>query len=349
MARPASYGYEGGFPIQSEPAGRRKKLPFSAACSLSAGIRSWLACSMSKTSNAAPAAELSSELAFKKADAREALPTLAHAKIFATTKTYGWDGMYAEVGENQGWHVENMVPVGHYIAITRDTEDFHFKVRDATGNWQPVVMKHGSLWIQPANQPFSFHVDTMARWCGVIVQPAKLKALIGTDSAVEPVIGLQDEILGGVMRALTAEVLQGGNSGARFADAMLTVIATQLLRLFGAANVAPKGGITGRQLRLVMDHVDAKLEHDLAVGDLANIAGLSEAHFSRAFKQTAGMSPQKFITERRLERAKRLLADTPDSLIHIALACGFSDQAHFSRSFQQAFGVSPSALRKTFS
>jgi AraC family transcriptional regulator len=304
---------------------------------------------MSKTSSAAPAAELSSELAFKKADAREALPTLVHAKIFATSKTYGWDGMYAEVGENRGWHVENMVPVGHYIAISRDTEDFHFKVRDAAGNWQPVVMKPGSLWIQPASQSFSFHVDTMSRWCGVIVQPAKLKALIGTDSAVEPVIGLQDEILGGVMRALTAEVLQGGNSGARFADAMLTVIATQLLRLFGAANIAPKGGITGRQLRLVMDHVDAKLEHDLAVGDLANIAGLSEAHFSRAFKQTAGMSPQKFITERRLERAKRLLADTPDSLIQIALACGFSDQAHFSRSFQQAYGVSPSALRKTFS
>jgi AraC family transcriptional regulator len=303
---------------------------------------------MQKNSPAASHTELVSELNFKKTDAREALPTLAHAKIFATSKTYGWDGMYAEVGENRGWHVEDMVPVGHYIAISRDTQDFHFKVRDAQGAWQPVVMKPQSLWIQPASQSFSFHVDTMSRWCGVIVQPAKLKALIGAEAAVEPAIGLQDEILSSVMRAITAEVLQGGNSGARFADAMLTVIATQLLRLFGAANVAPKGGITGRQLRLVMDYVDAQLEHDIAVSDLAQIAGLSEAHFSRAFKQTAGVSPHKFITERRLERAKRMLADTPDSLIQIALACGFADQAHFSRSFQQVFGVSPSALRKSF-
>jgi AraC family transcriptional regulator len=302
----------------------------------------------SQTSPAVIDGQLQSELAFKKADAREATPTLAHAKIFATSKTYGWDGIYAEVGENQGWHVEGMVPVGHYVAISRDTEDFHFKVRDAQDQWQSVMMPPGSLWIQPANQAFSFHVETMSRWCGVIVQPAKLKALIGADSAIEPVIGLQDEILSNVMRAITAEVLQGGNSGARFADAMLTVIATQLLRLFGAANAAPKGGITGRQLRLVMDHVDAHLEHDVAVGDLAEIAGLSEAHFSRAFKQTAGISPHKFITERRLERAKRMLADTPDSLIQIALACGFSDQAHFSRSFAQAFGVAPSALRKSF-
>jgi AraC family transcriptional regulator len=303
---------------------------------------------MQKNSPAASHTELVSELNFKKTDAREALPTLAHAKIFATSKTYGWDGMYAEVGENRSWHVEDMVPVGHYIAISRDTQDFHFKVRDAQGAWQPVVMKPQSLWIQPASQSFSFHVDTMSRWCGVIVQPAKLKALIGAEAAVEPAIGLQDEILSSVMRAITAEVLQGGNSGARFADAMLTVIATQLLRLFGAANVAPKGGITGRQLRLVMDYVDAQLEHDIAVSDLAQIASLSEAHFSRAFKQTAGVSPHKFITERRLERAKRMLADTPDSLIQIALACGFADQAHFSRSFQQVFGVSPSALRKSF-
>jgi AraC family transcriptional regulator len=292
--------------------------------------------------------DLKSELAFKKTDARAATPTLEHAKIFATSKTYGWDGIYAEVGENQGWHVEDMVPVGHYIAISRDTQDFHFKVRNAAGAWQPVVMKPGTLWIQPANQPFSFHVETISRWSGVIVQPAKLKALLGTDAAVEPAIGLEDEILASVIRAITAEVLKGGHSGSRFADAMLTVIATQLLRLFGAANVAPKGGITGRQLRLVMDFVDSKLDHEISVGDLAQVAGLSEAHFSRAFKQTAGTTPVKFVAERRLERAKRLLADTPDSIIQIALTCGFSDQAHFSRSFQQAFGVTPSALRKSF-
>jgi AraC family transcriptional regulator len=292
---------------------------------------------------------LESALSFKDASTRQVLPTLQHAKIFATSKTYGWDGIYAEVGENQGWHVEGMVPVGHYIAISRDTEDFHFKTRNASGDWQHVVMPPGTLWIQPADQPFSFKVDTISRWCGVIAQPAKLKALIGTDSAVEPVIGLQDEILGPVMQSICAEVLQGGNSGARFADAMMMLMATQLLRLFGAANLAPKGGISGRQLRIVMDHVDRHLEHEIAVADLSQIAGLSEAHFSRAFKQTAGVSPHKFITERRLERAKRLLADTPDSLIQIALACGFADQAHFSSSFQQAFGVSPSALRKTLS
>ena len=108
-------------------------------------------------------AELKSEVAFSKQGSTQAVPTLQHARIFATSKTYGWDGMYAEVGENQGWYVEGMVPVRHYIAISRDTEDFHFKVRDAAGVWQSVVMKPGTLWIQPAHLAFSFDVQTMSR------------------------------------------------------------------------------------------------------------------------------------------------------------------------------------------
>jgi AraC-like DNA-binding protein len=292
--------------------------------------------------------DLKSELSFAKQGSKEAVPTLQHARIFATSKTYGWDGIYAEVGENQGWHVEGMVPVGHYIAISRDTEDFHFKVRDASGQWQPVVMKPGTLWIQPAHQPFSFDVQTMSRWCGVIVQPAKLKALVGSESAIEPVIGLYDDVLTPVMQAICAEVLRGGSSGRKFAEAMTLVIGTQLLRLFGEANAAPKGGITGRQLRLVADHVDQRIDQDISVEKLAQLAGLSEAHFARAFKQTTGISPHKYVTERRLERGKRLLADTQETIAQIALDCGFADQAHFARSFSQHYGSSPSALRKSF-
>jgi AraC family transcriptional regulator len=291
---------------------------------------------------------LQSELSFAKQGSKQALPTLAHAKIFATSKTYGLDGIYAEVGENQGWYVEDMVPVGHYIAISRDKEDFHFKVRDASGRWQPVVMKPKTLWIQPANQPFSFDVQTMSRWCGVIVQPAKIKALIGSESAVEPVIGLHDDVLTPVLQAISAEVLRGGSSGRKFAEAMTLVIGTQLLRLFGESNTAPKGGITGRQLRLVEDHVDARIDQDISVAQLAQLVGLSDAHFARAFKQSSGQSPHKFVTERRLERGKRLLADTTDSIAEIALDCGFSDQAHFARSFSQHYGSSPSAMRKLF-
>jgi AraC family transcriptional regulator len=291
--------------------------------------------------------DLNSELPFAPSAGGKPQPVLEHARIEATSKTYGWDGLYVEVGENHGWQVRDLVPVGHYIAINRLETEFRF---DALlgGRWVRQTMPPGSLWIQPAGQAFSFDVTERARWCGAIVQPAKLKALVGSDSAVEPVIGLLDDTLGPAMQALSAEVLRGGSSGRRFAEGMLTVIGTQLLRLFGEAQLAPKGGITGRQRRIVADHVDAHLVDPIAVSDLARLVGLSEAHFARAFKQTVGMAPHRFVVERRLERGKRMLADTEDSIASIASACGFADQAHFSRAFSQTFGLSPSALRKSF-
>jgi AraC family transcriptional regulator len=294
-----------------------------------------------------PAGALSSELPFAQAGGNRPLPVLAHARIEATSKTYGWDGLYVEVGENQGWQVRDLVPVGHYIAINRLDTDFHFDALQGD-RWVRQTMPPGSLWIQPAGQAFSFDVSTRARWCGAVVQPARLKALLGADAAVEPVIGLVDDTLGPALQGLCAEVLRGGTSGRRFAEGMLTVIGSQLLRLFGEARPAPRGGITGRQRRIVSDHVDAHLVEPIAVSDLARLLGLSEAHFARAFKQTVGMTPHRFVMERRLERGKRMLADTGDSIALIASACGFADQAHFSRAFSQTFGLSPSALRKSF-
>jgi AraC family transcriptional regulator len=293
------------------------------------------------------AGDFKSELPFARSGDNKPLPVLAHARVLSTSKTYGWDGLYVEVGENKGWQVRDLVPVGHYLAINRLSTNFHFDALRGD-RWVTHTMPPGSLWIQPANLAFSFNVVEESHWCGAIVQPGKLKALLGSDSAVEPVIGLQDDILGPAMQALCAEVLRGGPSGRRFADGMLTLIGTQLLRLFGEANSAPKGGITGRQRRIVTDHIDAHLIEPIAVADLAQLVGLSESHFARAFKQTVGVAPHRFVVERRLERGKRMLADTEDSIAQIASLCGFADQAHFARAFSKAYAVSPSALRKSF-
>jgi AraC family transcriptional regulator len=292
-----------------------------------------------------------SRLAFKRRDTGKQEEVLSHARIHATSKTFGWTGLYAEVGENDGWQVDNLVPAGHYIAFSRDTQDFAFKALHQ-GQWQDVVIAPKHLWIQPAGEPFSFRVDTTARWCGVLVDPARMSALAGdagSQPAVEPAIGLYDPVLIPLMEAICAEVLRGGTSGQRFADAMIGAIATQLTRLFGQAQRAHKGGITGRMLRLITDHVDTQLASDITVEQLAAIAQLSEAHFSRAFKQATGQSPHSFVMARRLDRARRMLADTQDALASIAHECGFSDQAHFSRQFNQAFGVSPSQFRRSFS
>ncbi|SPP93323.1 conserved protein of unknown function [Bradyrhizobium vignae] len=81
---------------------------------------------------------------------------------------------------------------------------------------------------------------------------------------------------------------------------------------------------------------------------MASIACLSRYHFARAFKQAVGHSPHRYVSIRRLDRAKALLTQGDRSLVDIALALSFSDQASFTRAFSQATGRAPGQYRREF-
>jgi transcriptional regulator GlxA family with amidase domain len=82
------------------------------------------------------------------------------------------------------------------------------------------------------------------------------------------------------------------------------------------------------------------------MADLARACNLSPGHFTRAFKQTTGQPPHRWLMERRIEKAKQLLTDTTLSLAEIAMACGFADQSHFTRVFSRTTHASPGAWRR---
>ena len=80
----------------------------------------------------------------------------------------------------------------------------------------------------------------------------------------------------------------------------------------------------------------------------ADIACLSPCHFSRSFKQAMGIGPHRYVTQRRIERAKALLrggGPGDGSLAAIALAVGFGEQSHFTTAFRRETGVTPGRYR----
>jgi AraC family transcriptional regulator len=106
------------------------------------------------------------------------------------------------------------------------------------------------------------------------------------------------------------------------------------------------GGLAPWQKRKIRDYIGRHLDGPIHVEDLAKLASLSAGHFSRAFKESFGVTPHAYIMRMRLERAQELMLATPESLSQIALACGHSDQAHFSRRFRQQMGETPNAWRR---
>lgn len=128
-------------------------------------------------------------------------------------------------------------------------------------------------------------------------------------------------------------------------------LAIQLLRHH--SNLADKcdalrarGGLAPWQLKRACETMASQLDADLGLDDLAAIVGCSPTHFSRAFKQSTGLAPFHWLTERRIEKAKQLLEENRLPLAQIALAVGFSAQPQFTTAFGRATGMTPGAWRR---
>lgn len=104
-------------------------------------------------------------------------------------------------------------------------------------------------------------------------------------------------------------------------------------------------GFTASHYKRVLDFVAERFGGSITIEEMARVAGLSPAHFSRLFKEVLGDSPYQFVMDYRVEQAKRMLAEKGRSLADIALACGFADQAHFSRIFKRLTGQTPRSFR----
>ncbi|MDO6436646.1 helix-turn-helix transcriptional regulator [Cyclobacterium sp. 1_MG-2023] len=96
----------------------------------------------------------------------------------------------------------------------------------------------------------------------------------------------------------------------------------------------------------IWEVMEANYMYDLRIQDFANISNRSLSAFKRDFKQYYKMPPGKWITERRLKRAKSLLETTSKSISEVVFESGFNNASHFSRVFRERFHISPSVAQK---
>lgn len=101
-----------------------------------------------------------------------------------------------------------------------------------------------------------------------------------------------------------------------------------------------------RRLLRAKDRIDAASHEAWPVGRLAEVSGVSEAHFARSFRQAFGIPPHRYLLTRRIEQASTLLRDTDLPVTEIAFATGWESLGTFGRTFHDVTGKSPSALRR---
>ena len=166
----------------------------------------------------------------------------------------------------------------------------------------------------------------------------------------QPRLFFEDADLWETALKLKTQVERPSPSSRLYAEALSVVLAHELVRLNNGitpTTTPVRGGLASRQQRLVAEYIQAHLAEQISLAALAEIAQLSPFHFSRAFKQSFGLPPHRYLKNRRIEHAKMLLAKPTLSVTDIALDVGFSETSSFTAAFRKLTGRTPSDYRRS--
>jgi AraC family transcriptional regulator len=208
----------------------------------------------------------------------------------------------------------------------------------------------GEMSLVPRHFEKWFRNEDMHYLSIAISDVALTAASDGTSGEVElrRVDNLVDARLGALVEAANAERIAGFPSGRLFLDSVEQALAVALINGYAVRHRSAqthRGGLGSARLRRIKEFVDAKMEDELTLREMAQSVELSRAHFARMFRKSTGESPHQFVLRQRIERAMTMLRSDDARVVDVAVACGFKTQQHFARVFRHVCGVSPTDYR----
>lgn len=148
--------------------------------------------------------------------------------------------------------------------------------------------------------------------------------------------------------ALKLKAQAGQENSSGYAEALALVLTHELIRLDRPASpfMPVRGGLATWQQKKVSEYVEEHLNADISLNTLAGIAELSPYHFARAFKQSFGAPPHRYVTDRRTVRAKALLENPARTVTEVGIEVGFAETSSFTATFRRMTGMTPTDYRR---
>jgi AraC family transcriptional regulator len=152
--------------------------------------------------------------------------------------------------------------------------------------------------------------------------------------------------------ALKSALIRNNTNSRLYAETLINTLILHLLEHYSTTRPILSECISGKlpqyKLQRIIDYIDAYLDRDLSLNELANVVQMSPHYFSKLFKSTTGTTPHQYVIRCRIERAKNLMRQGKLSIAEIATQVGFVDQSHFHRHFKRLVGVTPKTFLQEF-
>ncbi|MDQ2765421.1 MAG: AraC family transcriptional regulator [Pseudomonadota bacterium] len=226
--------------------------------------------------------------------------------------------------------------------------------RRGEGSAQSRDVPTGAYSVIPAGAAFRWTTEGPVDFTHIYFTPDALNRVIGETFDRDPsrvvlaeTLGEQDPLLTTIALSLIEE-LSGGDEDCAYLDDLMHLLLCRTLRLHSDVAVIidrARHALAPFRLRRAIDFIEGNLAAPIGVPEIATACGVSPYHFSRAFRQATGRPPYAFLIERRIARAKTLLATKCDPLSDIARQCGFASLSQFSRAFRRDAGTTPTLFR----
>lgn len=212
-----------------------------------------------------------------------------------------------------------------------------------------------AITVVPAGTRFEWRTEGPIDFAHLYIHPARLNHAVSAHYDRDPQavtlldhVGASDPLISQLICTMLSASGQGPDD-APFLDALFDCALAALVRshtsLGPPRSTGPRTLAPGR-LRRVLDFMEHALAQPITLDVLADLAGLSRYHFHRAFRQSMGTPPLAYLAQRRIEAARRLLADTDTPLHIVASLTGHASPSHFAERFRRHVGMTPSQYRR---
>lgn len=222
------------------------------------------------------------------------------------------------------------------------------------GRHETAYSLPGDLAIYPAHLSQQFHWDKEVEFFNLYLEPSFL-AQVGYDvfggdrfELIPQLTSLCDPLVQQIGFALKTSLEIDGKNSNLYADSMAHALVVHLLSRYSTNSRQIEiitGGFTQQQWKQIVDFINANLDRNISLTELAEIVRLSPYHFAHLFKKSTGISPHQYLIHCRIERAKQLLVLGNLSIVEVAQAVGFASQGHLNLYFKRLVGVTPKIFR----
>jgi len=271
----------------------------------------------------------------------------------------GWSGVSLK-----GYHYEDLdvvIPPMRDYMLVRYKGDEAMMSRRAGGAWRSKRVSRGVFTLLTRSEQSQWKWDRPIDVSHIYLQQAEIARVAEDvfektidDVRMEDAIRIEDGVLPGLMPAYESELSSRGLGGNLYLAALNEQLCIHMLRTYAKVSLreAPLGGrLASWQRRRVTHYIEDHLDGEVSLASLAHEAGISVSGLIRKFHAEFGCTPHGYVLQRRLERAKRMLAEAAHRgdppLKVVAASCGFADQSHLVRHFKRAFRQTPAEYRAT--